>query len=489
MTRFTSLRAALLVAAIALVPGPSRAAKPTGATSLSFGAFGRLTLYRERPHPSHVVLFASGDGGWNLGVVDMARALAAKDALVVGFSTPHYLRRLEHAGRRCAFPSADLQALGQFVERSLGFPAYVEPVLVGYSSGATLGYAALVQAPPGTFRGAIGLGFCPELQVKRPFCRGQELESTPITHPEKGFRFAPDPGLQVPWISLQGQEDRVCDPAASRAFAARIPGARFVLLPKVGHGYSVQRHWMPQFLQAFTDLTAPAPPTLPQAAGGEALADVSDLPLVEVPARKGSSSDLLAIVLSGDGGWASLDREVAGALAARGVPAVGLDSLRYLWTRRTPAEAADALTRVAHHFLARTGARRLLLVGYSLGADILPFMASRLPADLRSRVAVVALLAPGTHVEFEFHVANWLGSEPGKDALPTAPEVARLAPLRVLCVYGATEKGSLCPTLPPGGAIIDVRPDGHHLGGDYVALAKRILAAAAEPARASAPKR
>ena len=43
--------------------------------TLQFGRFGTLTVYRESPHPCHVVLFVSGDGGWNLGVVDMAHAL------------------------------------------------------------------------------------------------------------------------------------------------------------------------------------------------------------------------------------------------------------------------------------------------------------------------------------------------------------------------------------------------------------------------------
>ena len=54
-----------------------------GATDevLNYGRFGAVTLYRTAPHPSHVVLFVSGDGGWNKGVVDMARELSSLDAI------------------------------------------------------------------------------------------------------------------------------------------------------------------------------------------------------------------------------------------------------------------------------------------------------------------------------------------------------------------------------------------------------------------------
>jgi len=50
---------------------------------LTFGRFGKVTLYCETSHPSQVVLFVSGDGGWNLGVIDMAKALTSLNALVV----------------------------------------------------------------------------------------------------------------------------------------------------------------------------------------------------------------------------------------------------------------------------------------------------------------------------------------------------------------------------------------------------------------------
>jgi type IV secretory pathway VirJ component len=118
--------------------------------------------------------------------------------------------------------------------------------------------------------------------------------------------------------------------------------------------------------------------------------------------------------------------------------------------------------------------RKLALIGYSRGADVLPFLVSRLPEDLKARVALVALLGPALSVEFEFHVSDWLSGAPRADALPIAPEVAKLRGLRVLCVYGREEGDSLCPTLPPELALRDERPGDHHFGGDYDPIGARI---------------
>ena len=89
--------------------------------------------------------------------------------------------------------------------------------------------------------------------------------------------------------------------------------------------------------------------------------------------------------MSGDGGWAGLDQDVAAALSAKGIPVVGLDSLRYYWTARTPDGLAADTDRIVRYYLAHFGKRRVLLIGYSQGADVLPFAVNRLPAATRAR--------------------------------------------------------------------------------------------------------
>lgn len=433
--------------------------------TLRFGRFGPVVLYRHRGDPSRVVLLVSGDGGWNLGVVGMARDIAGMDALVVGIDIRRYLTGLARSHERCSYPAADFEALSQWLQRRLNFPRYIPPILMGYSSGATLVYATLVQAPPGTFAGAISLGFCPDLSVKRTFCGGSGLASSPGLR-GRGIRFAPAAHLAAPWIVLQGAADSTCGLAQTAAFVRRTPGAKVVVLPSVGHGFGVPARWFPQLRDALTRLDRASLSTLSTPAPA-----VRDLPLVELPAAGGSRT--LAVVVSGDGGWASLDRQIGETLSKEGVSVVGINSLKYFWRARTPDGAAADLTRVLRHYMPAWGASRILLVGYSRGSDVLPFMASRLPADLRDKVRLVALLGFSHRAGFELHLTDFFGG--GGRGSPTVPEIRKLRGMHILCVYGSEETDSACRDLSPDLAKGMSLPGGHHFGGAYGEVARSIL--------------
>lgn len=223
--------------------------------------FGTVTVYHQTARPKSVVLFVSGDGGWKLGVVDMARELAGMDAAVAGIDITRYIRTVVGAAASspgsCFNPAHDFAELGRAVEERLGYPDRRPPILVGYSSGATLVYAALVQAPPHAFAGALSLGFCPDLIVNMPICPGNGLTWQRDPH-HKGIDFLPSRLLEVPWIALQGEIDKICVPADTRAYVAKVPHGELVWLPKVGHGFSVPRRWMAQFKDGFARIAAAA---------------------------------------------------------------------------------------------------------------------------------------------------------------------------------------------------------------------------------------
>ncbi len=446
-------------------------ARPLGGAEevVSFGRFGPVTIYRESRPPSRVVLFVSGDGGWNLGVVDMARSLAGLDALVAGIDITHYLKELSKSGEPCLYPAADFEALSKFLQKKLDFPEYLPPLLAGYSSGATLVYATLVQAPAVTFKGAISLGFCPDLDLPKALCRGSGLDWKPGRKPGS-FIFLPAPALEVPWIALQGLDDKVCDPASTEAFVRATGKAAIVKLPKVGHGFAVQKNWLPQFEAAFERVFNEPPVEHPAV-----VPSLEDLPLVEVPAR-GPERDIMAVLVTGDGGYGVTDRGISEDLASNGIPVVALNSLKYFWVRKTPGAASQDLERILERYLPVWRKNKVVLIGYSLGADVMPFMLNGLPERSQSSVTALVLMGPSETVEFEFHLMDWIGRSPGKGSLPVVPEIDRVRKdIPVLCVYGQEDDAQVCRRLDPGRTkSISVRA-GHRFGRNFAPISAAIL--------------
>ena len=200
---------------------------------------------------------------------------------------------------------------------------------------------------------------------------------------------------------------------------------------------------------------------------GNALA----IPVVEVPA--GQTTDTVTLFLSGDGGWRDLDRDVAGDMAKLGYPVVGIDTLRYYWQHKTPEQSAADLSELMQHYRQKWGTKRFVLTGYSFGADVLPAIYNRLPAEDQQRIDAVMLLAFARSGSFEIEVEGWLGKE-GQEA-PTGPEMARLPASKVVCVYGVEETDeSGCTEKTAVGERLKL-PGGHHFDENYPALAKRLI--------------
>lgn len=201
------------------------------------------------------------------------------------------------------------------------------------------------------------------------------------------------------------------------------------------------------------------------------------LPLVELPQPNGGDGDYFVVVLSGDGGWANIDKDIAEDLGEHYIAVVGWNTLRYFWQPKSPDTMASDLTEVIKHYQQAWHKQRVVLVGFSLGADVLPFMVSRLAVDVQKTVAGVVLLSPSRSADFQFHISDWLGSDEGSPN-PLQPELAKFRALPLLCVYAVDEEDdTVCVDLKEGDKTHIVRLAGdHHFDGDYAAVTREILA-------------
>ncbi|MCR6701732.1 MAG: hypothetical protein NVV68_11505 [Dokdonella sp.] len=434
-------------------------------TGFAFGRFGALTVIEPAGVPSDVVLYMSGEDGWNAAMTALAEPLAERGALVVGIDYARFAATVDRDGAPCLYLSSDFEDLGRAVQSHYRLASFMPPLLAGVGAGATMAYAILVQQPPGTFAGALSLGFSPTVALDKSLCGAYALRSRPASTPH---REALDPtAAPAPWIVLQS----AAAGGDVAAFVAAVSGARYVASSGAAADYRLQPSWRADYLAAFDALADAAR----RADRSGAPTDLADLPLVEVPAS-GGTDDRMAVILTGDGGWAGLDREVADTLAGRGIPVVGLSTLKYFWSAKTPERTAQDLDRILTHYLQRWGKRSAIVIGYSMGAEVLPFALNRLPEATRAQIAYGAALAPGLNATFEFHVSNWMSDS--DDGQPVAPEIDRLT-VPLLCVAGEGDDDNACTRIDRQRFRVVTLPGNHHFGGDYERLTATILEGAA----------
>jgi len=197
------------------------------------------------------------------------------------------------------------------------------------------------------------------------------------------------------------------------------------------------------------------------------------LPLRPLPAADTAAGRAFAIVMTGDGPAGGLGKAVARDLSRAGMPSVVWHSLRYYWTPRSPEQSARDLDAVIRHYAREWGRDRVVLVGYSMGADVMPFLINRLPDETRRMIGGVALLALAHDAVFEFRVEQWWGTSRAPRRA-TRPEVERLGDLSVLCVWGRGDDKAACPQFGTAPVRVVELGGGHHFKGDRPRLLRIV---------------
>lgn len=476
-----------LVTGLVLSAGMGMCVPAQAQEVISRGKFKSVQLFKPKGDVrSFALLFSDGNGWGAEGPAAAAEVLLNTGAMVAAIDSGALIEALDKDGGTCVMPAGDIENLSRFVQGYARLPAYFPPVAVGVGTGASLAYALAAQAPEGSFSSVVSIGFCPELPLRTPLCQGKgapftkaQAEAKPVVAgaaasppaPVDALRktvLIPDVSMKTPWLVVQGTADKRCAPGATQSFVEKLPRSHWMTVKGADESLLSTPAGRSAFELSYRRMAAEVSvATL----SGKGRVDVGDLPLVEVPA--GGDGDLMAVLVSGDGGWAGIDKDLAALLSAEGVPVLGWDSLRYFWTKRTPQGFAADLSRAIRSYAAQWGKRRVLLIGYSQGADVLPFAVNRLPAADKAMVAQTVLLGLGPNAAFEFKMANWV--KRADDGLPLPPEMAAMDGATTTCIYGLADRETICPSLPDAQATKVPLKGDHHFGGNYPLVASEIL--------------
>jgi type IV secretory pathway VirJ component len=181
----------------------------------------------------------------------------------------------------------------------------------------------------------------------------------------------------------------------------------------------------------------------------------------------------LVFYISGDGGLNRFSNELCTAINKEGFDVDAMDSKSYFWSQKTPARTAEDISDFLSKKIARRPNQQIVLIGYSFGADVLPFVLNRLPKNIADKIKVSFLMASSGSTDFVIHIADLFGSgkRRGMDVLS---EVNKISNQKIVILNSSDDK-----QLDPGKITIkhitEILPGGHHFDGDINEIVKAIV--------------
>ncbi|WP_062111940.1 virulence factor family protein [Aureimonas sp. AU40] len=450
MKRAPLLLAALLTpillggvgAGILLSRVKSNAAAAVPAAVVTYENMAGVPVFEPDSDPVGLTVLLSDEGGIAREDRELAAKLVDGGQIVVQIDLVRWRAALEEGiedGDDCIYLGSDIEGIAKEALRALELQTYFHPVVVGRGVGGTVAYAAVADTPAATMAGGVALNAAPSARSTLPVCAG--AKATPAGR--GGFAYDRTADLIQPFVFIE-PEGHSTDLAPTAPYKAATVVAKD---------------------------PATAMDAVVAAADNISQADNSALPII-VTKPKGEPI-AVALFFSGDGGWRDLDKTIGDWLSEHGVEVIGVDALRYFWSEKTPEQMATDMETMLGKANPKPGVP-VALLGYSFGADTLPFAYPKLPQIWTDRIDLIGLLAPSQKTGFEISVGGWLGMSTGASDVVNALKAVPVS--KLLCIYGTEDEADtacLAPQLADA-AKLSIE-GGHHFDGNYEALAERLL--------------
>ncbi|MBO9594204.1 MAG: virulence factor family protein [Niabella sp.] len=195
-----------------------------------------------------------------------------------------------------------------------------------------------------------------------------------------------------------------------------------------------------------------------------------------LPLKSWQGNDKMPLVLyiSGDGGLNSFTNDFCKGVNQSGYTVTAINSKSYFWNKRTPEQVAAELTSYLDGVFKGRANQQLLIIGYSFGADVTPFILNRLGAGVKSHVLRTMLMAPSATTDFVIRVADMWGT-PKKRSMDVVAEINRAAGQRIVAILPGDDKDFPVQAVKLSGFKATILKGGHHFGGDTADLVKIVL--------------
>lgn len=202
--------------------------------------------------------------------------------------------------------------------------------------------------------------------------------------------------------------------------------------------------------------------------------NISSLPVVAYFAKTSNTQKALVLYLSGDGGENAFSKSLMQQINNRGYATVLFNSQKYFWSKKTPEQAAADVDKVIRYYQLQWKVNNVIIIGYSFGADVAPFIAVRLSKETYAAVKNIVLMSPSNATDFEVHVAQLFGkgTNTGSD-VPAEINKIRQKPL--LLIQGQQESEKIQPASLKVAYKLVALKGGHRYDSNTSAIADTIL--------------
>ncbi len=165
----------------------------------------------------------------------------------------------------------------------------------------------------------------------------------------------------------------------------------------------------------------------------------------------------LVFYISGDGGYTSFSGSLCAAITKAGYKLTSLNSKSYFDDQKKPQQTTDDIVNYLNVQFSKRKDQRFILIGYSFGADITPFVINLFPDSIKKKLISVILLSPSTSTDFETHFWDKLGA------------------IKTTIILGDDDDDFPINNIKLKNYVHELLPGGHHYEGNTDEVARTIM--------------
>ncbi|WP_300670423.1 AcvB/VirJ family lysyl-phosphatidylglycerol hydrolase [Soonwooa sp.] len=146
----------------------------------------------------------------------------------------------------------------------------------------------------------------------------------------------------------------------------------------------------------------------------------------------------IIMYISGDAGFNTFSKSLSEHLHEAGYDVFALNSKAYFWNKKTPTQAASEVERYINHQLDGRDNQHVILMGFSFGADVTPFIYNRFSDQMKKNIEKIIVIGPSQSNDFEIHLSEYVGVTKKRHFL-VIPEINKITDKPILLIMSDLE--------------------------------------------------